>query len=364
MARPAKAVINLAAIRHNYRLAKELAPHSRALAVVKGNGYGHGAVEVAQTLAPQADAFAVACIEEAEQLRAAGIDHRLVLLEGIFDPSELPKVDQLGLDLVIHSDYQIDALLDYTPRHPLNLWLKMDSGMHRLGFSPDAFLEAYKRLHGASQAGEITLMSHFARADELDQPRTREQLELFLRFSRALDLPISLSNSPAVLAWPETHQQWVRPGMMLYGASPLDRATATSAQLEPAMTLSSAIIAVQHLKAGDSIGYGNRYSCTRPTRVGVVAMGYADGFPRHAPNGLPVLIGEHDKSSLIGRVSMDMLTVDITDIDDADVGTEVTFWGRGLPIELIAEQCGTIPYELVTNLTPRIPRLYVDCSNC
>ena len=361
MARPAHALIDLEAIRHNYRLARQLAPQSRALAVVKGDGYGHGAVRVARALAAEVDAFGVACIEEALPLRAAGLTQRLLLLEGIFNRDELDAVSRHGLDIAIHSDYQIDALLAANPASPVNVWLKMDSGMHRLGFTPQEYLDAYKRLHRAPQVGEITLMSHFSRADELDQGHTRHQLELFLSLARGLGAPISLANSPALLAWPETHQHWVRPGMMLYGASPLDRATAASARLQPAMELRSAIIALRELKPGDRIGYGTRFTCTRPTRVGVVAMGYADGFPRHAPNGLPVLVGEQ-RCELIGRVSMDMLTVDLTDHPDADIGTPVTFWGRQLPIELIAAQCHTIPYELVTNLTPRIPRVYVDAD--
>jgi len=362
MARPTHARINLNAIRQNYRLARELAPQSRALAVIKGDGYGHGAVPVARALAPEVDAFGVACIEEALELRAAGIQNRLLLLEGIFSDDEMAPVIEQRLDIAIHSPYQIDALLATPVTQPINVWLKMDSGMHRLGFTPQDYIEVYKQLYRAPQVGEITLMSHFSRADEVDEAHTLQQLDLFLSIARGLGAPISLANSPALLAWPDTHQHWVRPGMMLYGASPLDRATSNSARLEPAMELESAIIAVRELKAGDRIGYGTRYTCTRPTRVGVVAMGYADGFPRHAPNGLPVLVGEQ-RCELIGRVSMDMLTVDLTDHPDADIGTPVTFWGRQLPIELIAEQCDTIPYELVTNLTPRIPRVYVDADN-
>ena len=285
--RPARALIDLQALRHNYQLARDVSG-ARALAVVKADGYGHGAVRCAQALAEQADGFAVACIEEALQLRDAGIGVPILLLEGFFEADELPLIEQHGFWCVVHSLWQLEAIERSTVTTPLQVWLKLDSGMHRVGLHPADYQEAYRRLLASGKVAKIVLMSHFARADELDCPRSAEQLAVFEQARQGLAAEVSLRNSPAVLGWPELFPQqrpsdWVRPGIMLYGATPFEQAQATAARLQPVMTLESKIIAVRDLPAGEPVGYGARFVSERPTRVGVVAMGYADGYPRHAP---------------------------------------------------------------------------------
>ncbi len=357
MSRAAKALIDLDAIRHNYRLAKQLAPATRAVAVVKANAYGHGAVKVAQALADEADAFGVACIEEAIELRNAGIDNRILLLEGFFEPAELALIDQLRLDTAIHSPHQIDQLLAHDFGQPIAVWLKMDSGMHRLGMTAEQLRAGYLKLDRCPNISERILMSHFAQADETDCSRTHQQVEAFKAATQGLDAAVSLSNSPAVLAWPEAHGDWIRPGMMLYGASPLEQANGNSQQLRPAMVLESQLIAIRELPAGEPVGYGARYRCQRPTRIGVVAMGYGDGYLRHAKDGTPILVNGV-RCPLAGRVSMDMLTVDLSGLEHVAVGDRVVLWGEGLPVEEVARWCDSIPYELVTTLTPRVIRHY------
>ncbi len=357
MGRAAKASINLDAIRHNYQLAKQLAPGTRAVAIVKADAYGHGAIAVARALAPIADAFGVACLEEAISLREAGIDHRLLLLEGFFCADELETIDRLRLDTVIHSLHQLDQLEQARFEQPIRVWLKLDTGMHRVGLNPTDFTAAYQRLLDNAQVDDVVLMSHFSRADESDDAPTRDQITLFRQTTEGLTAPVSLANSPAILSCPASHGDWIRPGMMLYGASPLETPNANSQQLQPAMTLSSELIAIRDLQAGDPVGYGTRFRCTHPTRVGVVAMGYGDGFSRHATNGTPVLVNGQ-RCPLIGRVSMDMLTVDITNLPEAKIGDPVVFWGEQLPVEEVARGCDSIPYALVTTLTRRIPREY------
>jgi alanine racemase len=359
MGRATRALIDLSALKHNYRLAKQLAPQSRALAAIKANAYGHGAVAVAQALSDEADAFGVACVEEALALRGAGISNPILLLEGFFKPSELELLVEHQLDTVIHCTEQLECLLSTPLRTPVKVWLKMDSGMHRLGFSPETFTAAYRVLQEAPQVSDIMLMSHFARADELDSPYTQQQIDCFNRWTQGLQAPRSLANSSAVLAWPDSHAQWVRPGMMLYGVSPLVHATSASALLRPVMQLESEIIAIRALQAGESIGYGGRYICDKPTLVGVVAIGYGDGYPRHARDGTPVLVNGQ-RTELIGRVSMDMLTVDLSDIAQVRIGDPVQLWGADLSANEVAAACDTIAYELVTGISPRVPLLYLN----
>ncbi|WP_207063572.1 alanine racemase [Motiliproteus sp. SC1-56] len=357
MTRAAKATIDLDAIRHNYRLAKRLAPAARALAVVKADAYGHGAVEVAQALAPEADGFGVACLEEAILLRDSGIKNRLVLLEGFFEPAELAPIAQLELDIVIHSLHQVAQFLAAPLARPLRVWLKLDSGMHRVGLDPSDLRSAFAQLKASDRAAELLLMTHFAQSDEDGCRRTAEQLALFQATCRGLPAPWSLANSPTLLAWPQAHGDWTRPGMMLYGADPLETPNAESRQLQSAMELSSELIAIRDLPAGEPIGYGARFRCQRPTRVGVVAMGYGDGYPRHARDGTPVLVNGQ-RCPLAGRVSMDMLTVDLTDLTNVNIGDPVCLWGPHLPVAEVARWCDSIPYQLVTTLTPRVKRHY------
>ncbi len=355
--RPARAVIDLAALRQNYRLARELSD-ARALAVIKADAYGHGAVAVASALAGEADGFAVACIEEALELRAAGIRAPILLLEGFFGIDELPLIAEHDLWTVIHADWQLEALERTALSRPLQVWLKLDSGMHRVGFFPQDYAAAYRRLLASGKVSGIVKLTHFARADEPDSPATTAQIATFRAATEGLPGPTSLRNSPATLGWPQAAGDWVRPGLMLYGVSPFASAQAAAERLQPVMTLTSRVIAVRELPAGEPVGYGARYVTAGPTRVGVVALGYADGYPRHAPNGTPVAI-EGRPGQLIGRVSMDMLTVDLTDHPQAGVGSEVEFWGRQVSVADLAERCDTIPYQLLCNLK-RVARSYRD----
>lgn len=356
--RPARALIDLGALRHNYRLARTLGG-GKALAIVKADAYGHGAVACAQALEPEADGFGVACIEEALELRAAGITKPILLMEGFFEVSELPLIVEHGLWTAVASQWQVDALAAFRTDAVISVWLKLDSGMHRLGLSPDAFRVAHAQLSALPHVGPLVLMSHFARADELGSPRTREQLAVFQRAIEGLAGETALCNSPALLGWPQVRSDWVRPGLMLYGADPLyPQPSPHAGQLRPVMTLESKVIAVRELAAGDPLGYGARFVAQRPTRVGVVAMGYADGYPQFAPNGTPVLI-DGVAGELIGRVSMDMLTVDLTDHPQAGHGSVVQLWGSAPTIAELAPRCGTSAYRLPCSLK-RAERVYLQ----
>ena len=357
MARPIRARIDLAAIEGNYRLALELAPASRIVAVVKADGYGHGAVEVARSLAPRADAFGVASLEEALELRGAGIDSPILLMAGVFEAAELAELSAHRLDTVVHCPEQLEMLLAAELDAALKVWLKLDTGMHRLGFDHAAYADAHRRLRAAPQVTEIVLMSHLARADERDSDFTDRQMERFRNWTAELEGATSMANSAAVLAWPLCHGDWTRPGLMLYGVSPLDRPTEAVAHLVPAMELHSEIVALRELAAGEAIGYGGRFVCQRPTRVGVVAAGYGDGYPRHARDGTPVLVNGQ-RARLAGRVSMDLITVDLEGVGEVAVGDPVELWGKRLSAREVADACDTIPYELFTGITSRVPRDY------
>ncbi|WP_148253055.1 alanine racemase [Aidingimonas lacisalsi] len=363
MSRPLVADIDLDALRHNYMLARDLAPDSQAVAVLKADAYGHGAIPCARALEDLAPALAVASIEEAVTLREAGIATPVLLLEGIFETSELELVDRHGLWLTVHSEWQIEALLSFRPRQPIPTWLKVDSGMHRLGFSPDRVETLWRRLQSATaQVTDLHLMSHFATADSLQPEYFHRQMQLMKMLSERLGAPTCLANSPATLAWPQAHGAWNRPGVMLYGSDPLEAANGASRALKPVMTLRSRIIAVQELATGEPVGYGGRWRAPRPSRVGVVACGYGDGYDRHAIDGTPVLV-EGQPTCIAGKVSMDMLTVDVTDIPNAAIGSPVVLWGRAdngavLSIDDVARYCDTISYTLLTGVLPRVPRRY------
>lgn len=358
MARAATATINLDAIRHNYRLAKSTAPNQRALAIIKANAYGHGAVKVAQALEDDVDGFGVACIEEAAELREAGIDKPILLLEGFFSADELNYISDKELWCAIHSVEQIDILANGSINKPISAWLKMDSGMHRLGIMPDEFAAAFEKLSKLDQVKDVVLMSHFSSADELEHPATNAQIQRFDAIAATLDAEVSLANSAGTLAHKDARRDWQRPGIMLYGATPFTESQPLADQLKPAMTLSSEVIAVRELEAGEPVGYSETWKCSRPSRIGTVAMGYADGYPRHAKNGTPVLVDGH-KTQIVGRVSMDMLTVDLTDIPTATVGSHVELWGENIPANEVATCCDTIPYTLYTGITRRVHKKYI-----
>ncbi len=357
MTRPTTATIDTAAFVANYRTAKAMAPGCKAMAVVKANAYGHGAIPLARALAAEADAFAVACSEEAMELRESGIENRIILLEGVFEPDELTLAADQRLDIIVHNAQQLNWLEQARLARPLNAWLKIDTGMHRLGFAPEELASRYQQLQACSNVAEITLMTHFARADEPDSVATSGQLDRFQAARHNIDAPICLANSAASLAWPQAHGDWIRPGIMLYGASPIDQ-PALQAKLQPVMTFAAGLIAMRDLAPGEPVGYGGRFTCERPTRVGVVAAGYADGYPRHAPDGTPVAIGDQT-SRIIGRVSMDMLTVDLTDLPDVQLGDKVELWGNKVLANDVARHCGTIAYELFTRIMPRVHRSHV-----
>lgn len=352
--RPARAVIDLSALLHNYSLAKSLS-RGGALAVVKADAYGHGAVRCAQALADVADGFAVACIEEALELRQAGIQLPILLLEGFFHPDELELCAEQDLWLVVHAQWQLEQLERATLSKPLNCWLKLDSGMHRVGFFPHEYAAAWQQLRACENVADIVMMTHLARADEPASNATLLQLQQFNQATAGLDGLRSLSNSAGTLAWPELASDWTRPGIMLYGSSPLID-NEPGRQLRPVMTLESEVIAVRELPAGEAIGYGARFVTPQPMRIGVVAAGYADGYPRHAVDGAPVLVGGK-AAAVAGRVSMDMLTVDLTGLPEAGVGSRVELWGKHLPVEQVAAHADTIAYTLLTGVK-RVPRHY------
>ncbi len=353
--RPARALIDLQALRHNYQLAREVTG-AKALAVIKADAYGHGAVRCAQALVGEADGFAVACIEEALELRAAGIRAPVLLLEGFFEADELALIVEHDFWCVVHSLWQLEAIEQASVAKPLNIWLKLDSGMHRVGLHPDDYQNAYQRLLASGKVAKIVLMSHFARADELDSAASARQVEVFEAARQGLSAQISLRNSPAVLGWPNIPSDWVRPGIMLYGATPFEQQQALAARLQPVMSLESKVICVRELPAGEPVGYGAQFIAPRPMRIGVVAMGYADGYPRQAPTGTPVLVAGQ-RSQLLGRVSMDMLCIDLTDIPQAGLGSPVELWGTHILASDVAAAAGTIPYQIFCNLR-RVPRLY------
>ena len=349
--RPLVAHINLAALRNNLALARHHAGLARVMAVVKANGYGHGLARVATALW-DADGFAVATLQEAATLRELGWDKSILLLEGMFEAADLALCQVLAVTPVIHHAAQIDMLAADHSREAIPVFLKLNSGMNRLGFVPAQFHAALARLQDLPNVADITLMSHFATADDatgvVDQQLCIEQA-----FS-GLNAPQSLANSAALLRYRGTRADWVRPGIMLYGASPFADQSAAELGLQPVMTLRSRIIAVQTLQPGDAIGYGRSYIARQPMRVGVVACGYADGYPRHAPTGTPMQV-DGQRTQLLGRVSMDMLYADLSALPQAGVGSPVVLWGEGVPVEDVATAAGTISYELLCARAHRVP---------
>ena len=358
MTRATRAVINLSALRHNLSVVRRHAPHSRIMAIIKANGYGHGSVAVAQALR-EADAFGVACLDEAISLREAGIFQPIVLLEGVIHASDLNLVCGYELELVIHHPAQITLLQQYRGR-PIPVWLKLDTGMHRLGVAPahiNDLLQQLTTLEGVAQP--IRLMTHLANADDRQDNTTLQQLAQFDAATANHAYETSIANSAGILAWPDSHREWVRPGIMLYGVSPFVDSQAAEHELQPVMTLHSELIAINHHQKGETVGYGGTYTCPENMPVGVVAIGYGDGYPRHAPSGTPVLVNGQ-RVPLVGRVSMDMICVDLRDCPDAGMGDPVVLWGAGLPVEEIATRADTIGYELLCRVTQRVTLEYQD----
>ena len=358
MTRPVRARIDLPALQHNFERVRQCAPGSRVMAIVKAHAYGHGLLNVARAL-PEADAFGVVSVDEAISLREAGIDRRIVLLEGLYDADETGLASGYRVDVVIHHADQIRMLEQARPGRALQVWLKIDTGMHRLGFEPDAVPAVMERLRRCAQVADIRYLSHFSRADEAHDDYTLRQYRLFLQSIEGLQGERSLANSAAVLAWPDAHLEWVRPGVMLYGGSPLQHKTATELGLQAVMTLGTQLIAVTQRRQGDPVGYGAGWVCPEPMRIGIAAIGYGDGYPRHAPSGTPVLVNGR-RAALAGRVSMDMIGIDLRGHPEACVGDPVTLWGEGLPIDEVAAAAGTISYELFCGVNNRVLFDYVE----
>lgn len=358
MSRPTYAVIDLAALRANVARVRACAPQQRIIAVIKADAYGHGAVNVAQAIESSVEAFAVCCLEEALVLREAGIQLPIVLLEGFFHPDELPVIAMHNIHIAVHSSQQVDLLLKNPQTIPINVWLKIDTGMHRLGFLPQFVNAVWKVLTTAPHIVQpLRIMSHLACADERNNPYTEQQIEEFNEVQRYLGkIETSLANSAGVLAWERARGDWVRPGIMLYGVSPFPETVAKDEGLQPVMHLCSALISVKQYRRGDSIGYGATWRCPQSMPVGVIPVGYADGYPRHAPSGTPVLVNGR-RVPLVGRVSMDMIMVDLRSQPNAKQGDPVVLWGRNLPIEEIATHSNTIGYELLTKVSPRVRRV-------
>lgn len=349
--RPISATIDLGALRHNFGIAQRCAPRSRMFAVIKANAYGHGLLRAARAM-DVAAGFALVELDAAVRLREAGFRQRIVLLEGFFDARELPVLVEHRFAAVVHSREQLEMLPDLPGGARLDVMLKINTGMNRLGFSPDDCASVIQALRTNPGVGTITLLTHFANAD--DARGVAWQMETFERVARGTGLPRSLANSAAILRYPQTHFDWVRPGIMLYGCSPFAGTIAEEFELRPAMTLESEVIATQHLRRGDVVGYGGLFSAESDMKIGVVACGYADGYPRHAPNGTPVVV-EDQLTGTVGRVSMDMLCVDLSGLPDARVGSHVVLWGDGNPIERVAAAAGTVGYELMCALAARVP---------
>ncbi|HOY69814.1 MAG TPA: alanine racemase [Methylotenera sp.] len=360
--RPILATISQGALRHNLAVVKQHAPHSKIMAAVKANGYGHGLANIAYAL-KGVDGFAVLDLAEAISLREMGFDQSILLLEGIFSPSDLAIVKAYNLSMVVHSFAQLEMLEQSSSSKPYSVFIKMNTGMNRLGFVPSAYLSALNRIEKITP--HITLMTHFAAADA--QQGVDAAFTIFRQTTNEFAYPTTLANSAAILCQPHTHADWVRPGIMLYGATPATGVPAAQFGLKPVMHFTSEIISVQTLQAGDTLGYGNRFTATKPTRVGVVACGYADGYPRHAGQlsnsgqlqGVPIAVAGKVTQTL-GRVSMDMLFADLTDIPEANIGAPVELWGNTVPVDAVAEACGTIGYELLCAVAPRVPFKTVD----
>lgn len=351
MARPLLAQINLAALAANLARVREKAPGTQVLAVVKANAYGHGLARVLPAL-DDADGLALLELDAALELRASHYTRRILLLEGFYAADELAEIGARRLAVVVHHPEQVRMLESTRLARPIEVFVKVNTGMNRLGLRPDSVGAAVERLSHCDSVAAMRLMTHLARADEEDG--LKEQLTAFETACRGLPYPRSIANSAGVIRYQEVGGDIVRPGIMLYGATPFPYDTAEMIGVQPVMTLRSQIIAVQSLKANESVGYGAAYTASRAHRIGVVACGYADGYPRHAPNGTPVLVCGR-KVRLAGRVSMDMITVDLTDVPEATVGSPVVLWGEGLPVDDVASAASTVGYELLCAVTQRVP---------
>jgi len=365
MYRPAKITIDLAAIQANCRLAQTLAPHSKTVAVVKADAYGHGAAEVSKALEAQVEMLTVSCLEEALVLRENGLRKPILLLEGFFEQSELKIAIANQCELVLHSHFQLEQLLKVTLESPINIWLKVDTGMHRLGILPQEVESIYAKLTASKNVKNIVLMTHFAHADDVAGGFTSKQIERFetciqpIMTTTIQKVQLSMANSAALLAWQQTRVDWNRPGIMLYGLSPFAEPMEQAKPLIPAMTFESQVIALREISSGESVGYGCAWTARRPSVIATIAVGYGDGYPRSAKSGTPVLINGH-RAPLAGRVSMDLISVDVTDLANVNIGDSAILWGKDLSANEVASCADTIGYELVTRMPKRVARVFVN----
>jgi alanine racemase len=352
MSRATQATIHLGALRRNLARVRERARDAKIMAVVKADGYGHGLERVARAL-HGADAFGVAAIGDGLRLRAGGIDGRVVVLSGPDEPADLSEFRRLRLDAVIHHESQIAWLeADRDPR-AIRVWLKLDTGMHRLGFSPERTEEMYARLRALKNVdADITLMTHFAASDEFESTFSAEQIARFDAATANLEGKRTLSNSAGLLGWPQSRSDWIRVGGLLYGLSVVDGKSGADLGFEPAMTLTTKLVAINRVRKGERVGYATAYECPEDMPIGVAAIGYGDGYPRSAQSGTPVLVNGK-RASVVGRISMDLITIDLRGVD-ANVGDRVTLWGRDLPAEEVARHAGTISYDLTCGMTKRV----------
>ena len=352
MSRNTVAKIDLAAIRHNLVRVRKLAPASQVACVVKADAYGHGLTRVSAAL-NEADILAVATIDEGRRCRNSGWQGRLLLLEGPANVPEFEEMVSVEAEMVVHHETQLELLRQRRYEISKALWLKIDSGMHRLGFPPEDAASVHAELESLRGPAPTVLMTHFACADEPHNPITQQQIERFDASMAGIPGQVSLANSAAILNFPESHRDFIRPGLMLYGVSPSSQKPAAEIGLRPAMTLQCDLIAINQCSAGDTVGYGAAYTCPGDLRIGVAAIGYGDGYPRNARNGTPVLLNGK-RAALVGHVSMDMITIDLSGHDEAQVGDQVTLWGRGLPVEEVALWCDAISYQLICGVTARV----------
>jgi alanine racemase len=358
MIHPTIAHIDLQALLHNVYRIKKTAPQSKILAMVKSNAYGHGAIEIAQALVNDVSAFGVIFLPEAYNLFKAGIKKKVVILSGFFDAEDLREINELGFATVVHSFEQLAILQRAKLKKPLEVWLKLDTGMHRLGFQPDEAIAAYTQLMAIEHVIKpLHLMTHFSDADNVAKEKTNQQIATFETVIAAMDGIRCIANSSALLNYPRTRVDWIRPGITLYGVSPMPAKPGPTLGLKPVMTLQSRIIATHNLDAGETVGYGSTWSCPEKMRVGIVAIGYGDGYPRNVHQSTPVLINDV-RCPIIGRVAMDLITVDLRGVPAAQVNDCVTLWGNGLPIEEVAVAANTIPYELFCRMTQRVAYKY------
>jgi alanine racemase len=361
MPRPLVAIIDVAAMQHNLAVARSHAPQSKVWAIVKANAYGHGLVPAIEAFA-DADGLGLIEPDGAVRLRELGWSKPVLLLEGFFDAADVAMLEQYNIQTAVHCNEQIALLEAAKPQKKIDVHLKMNTGMNRLGFMPDAFRAAYARLQAVPHVRIVGMMTHFANGEHLDHAvvSVTEQIKRFKQATDGLAGVHSLCNSAGDLVHSEAAADWVRPGIMLYGGTPGGK-TAEEYGLRPAMTLASEIIGIQDIRAGDAVGYGSRFVASHAMKIGVVACGYADGYPRHAPTGTPVLVNGV-RTRTVGQVSMDMIAVDLSAIPDAKVGSEVILWGKGLPIDDVANSAGTIGYELMCAVAQRV-RIEVRAAN-